>query len=133
MRWSYAREWPGPSLGLSSIALGDPRADKSPSGGEEEEEEEEGVGDATPAKIRNALTLYRPLNKLENVEIRMHQTLLYNSIYHTGDQLLVHQHAYGIPAAHTPVFCLRDTPGGEMAALYLGSFERVWARAASHA
>jgi hypothetical protein len=53
----------------------------------------EGIGDAMPAKIRNALTLYRSVAKLENVEIRLHQTVLYNSIYRADDQLLVNQHA----------------------------------------
>jgi hypothetical protein len=65
----------------------------------------------------------------ENVEIRLHQTVLYNSIYRADDQLFVNQHAYGIPAAHAPVFCLRDTGDGEMTALYRDSFERVWAGA----
>ena len=78
-----------------------------------------------PAKIRNALTLYRPLRTVENIEIRLHRTVLYNSIYCADDQLLVNQHTYGIPAAQAPVFCLCDTDGG-MAALYLDSFERVW-------
>jgi hypothetical protein len=82
------------------------------------------------AKIRKALTLYRSVAELENVEIRLHQTMLYNSIYRADDQLLVNQHAYGIPAAHAPVFCLRDTGSGEMGALYLDSFECVWACAA---
>ena len=50
-----------------------------------------------PAKIRKALTLYRWVVGPENMEIRMHQTLLYNSIYRADDQLLVNQHAYGIP------------------------------------
>ncbi len=54
--------------------------------------------------------------------------MLYNSIYRADDQLLVNQHTYGIPAAQAPVFCLCDAGGGEMAALYLESFERVWAR-----
>jgi len=106
------------------IALGDPESRSTAERGEEE-----GIGDALPAKIRDALTLYRPLVELENVEIRLHQTVLYNSIYRADEQLLVNQHAYGIPAAHAPVFCLRDTGGGEMAALYLESFERVWATA----
>ncbi len=56
--------------------------------------------------------------------------MLYNSIYRADCQLLVNQHTYGIPAAQAPVSCLRDAGGGEMAALYLDSFERVWARAA---
>jgi hypothetical protein len=104
------------------IALEDPESSHAAERGEEE-----GIGDATPPKIRNALTLYRPLNELNNVEIRMHRTVLYNSIYRADDQLLVNQHAYGIPVSHTPVFCLRDTGSGEMTALYRDSFERVWA------
>jgi hypothetical protein len=90
---------------------------------------EEDIGDATPAKIRKALTLYRSVAEPENVEIRLHQTVLYNSIYRADDQLFVNQHAYGMLAAHAPVFCLRDTGGGEMTALYRDSFERVWAGA----
>ena len=64
---------------------------------------------------------------VENVEIRLHQTVLYSSIYRADHQLLVNQHTYGIPAAQAPVFCLRDTDGGEMATLYFDSFERAWA------
>ena len=79
------------------------------------------------AKIRNALPLYRHLDAVENIEIRLHRTVLYNSIYRADDQLLVNQHSYGIPAAQAPVFRLCDTDGGEMTALYLDSFERVWA------
>ena len=86
------------------------------------------------AKIRNALTLYRPLSTVENIEIRLHRTVLYNSIYRADDQLLVNQHTYGIRAAQASVVCLRDADGGEtlseMAALYLGSFERVRAGSA---
>jgi hypothetical protein len=83
------------------------------------------------AKIRNALTLYRPLCPLENNEIRLHRIVLYNSIYRADDQLLVNQHAYGLPAAQAPVFCLCGTGSGEMTALYLDSFERVWASSIS--
>ena len=82
-----------------------------------------------PAKIRNALTLYRPLGAVENVEIRLHRTVLYNSIYRADERMLVNQHAYGIPAAQAPVFCLCDSDG-EMTALYLDSFESVWASSA---
>ncbi len=90
---------------------------------------EEGIGDAMPAKIRNALTLHCPLLTSENVEIRLHQTALYNSIYRADDQLFVNQHVYGIPAAHAPVFCFRKSKNGDMVAAYLDSFERVWTAA----
>ena len=39
------------------------------------------------------------------------------------------EHTYGIPAAHSPVFCFRESEGGDMIAAYLSSFERVWATA----
>jgi hypothetical protein len=57
--------------------------------------------------------------------------VLYNSIYRADGSLIVNQHTYGIPAAQAPVFCLRDTGRGEMAALYRDSFERVWASSIS--
>jgi hypothetical protein len=107
------------------IALGDPAGRHAAERGEEE-----GIGDAMPAKIRNALTLYRPLGAVENIEIRLHRTVLYNSIYRADDQLIVNQHTYGTPAAQAPVFCLCDTAGGDMAALYFESFERVWTSSA---
>jgi transcriptional regulator with XRE-family HTH domain len=107
------------------IALADPE------GRHAAEPSEEGcIDDATAAAVRSALALYRPLNEVENIEIRLHETVLYNSICRADDHLLVNQHAYGISAAHAPIFCLCGTPSGEMTALYLDSFERVWAYAA---
>lgn len=103
------------------IALGDPDSPSVVQRGTDE-----GIGDAMPSKIRNALTLYRPLLAVENVEIRLHQTVLYNSIYHVDDQTFVNQHVYGIPAAHAPVFCIFEAEDGGMASEYLNSFENVW-------
>ena len=107
------------------IALGDPDGPHAARRGEEE-----GIGDAMSAKIRNALTLYQPLSAVENIEIRLHRTVLYNSIYRADDELLVNQHIYGIPAVQAPVFRLSNTGNDEMAVLYLDSFERVWASSA---
>jgi len=45
-------------------------------------------------------------------------------------RLLERRTPYGIPATQAPVFCLSDTGGGEMAALYRDSFERVWVSSA---
>lgn len=103
------------------FALGDPDSAYVAQRGQEE-----GIGDAMAAKIRNALTLYRPLATSENIEIRLHQAVLYNSIYRADDQLIVNQHAYGVPAARAPVFCFRQSDDGEMVAAYLDSFEGVW-------
>jgi transcriptional regulator with XRE-family HTH domain len=88
---------------------------------------EEGIGDAMAAKVRNALTHYRPLARLENIEIRLHGAVLYNSIYRADEQLIVNQHAYGTPAAHSPTLCFHKSDSGDMTAVYLNSFERLWA------
>jgi transcriptional regulator with XRE-family HTH domain len=108
------------------IALADPNCAAVAQRGQEE-----GIGDAMAAKVRNALTLYRPLLGIENVEIRLHEAVLYNSIYRADNQLFVNQHAYGIPAAHSPVFCYRESESGDMTTAYLDGFEKVWTSAKS--
>ena len=70
-----------------------------------------------------------PLGKLlgvPGVELRLHGTVLYNSIYRADEQLLVNTHIYGVMASNAPVFHLRKIPGGEMASTYIESFEQVW-------
>jgi len=103
------------------ILLGDPASQVVTDRGEDE-----GVGDAMAAKIRNALTMYRPLRAVEGAEFRFHRTVLYNSIYRADDQVLVNTHIQGLTAAYAPVWHLRKLAGGELAALYIDSFERVW-------
>jgi transcriptional regulator with XRE-family HTH domain len=103
------------------ILLGDPDSDPVAARGRDE-----GVDDMMRPKIRNALVLYRPLRQAGGVQVRFHQTVLYNSIYRADDQLLVNTHIYGVPAARAPVWHLKKIPGGEIAGLYLESFERVW-------
>jgi transcriptional regulator with XRE-family HTH domain len=76
------------------IALGDPDSQHVAERGEEE-----GIGAAMSAKIRNALALYALLREMENVEIRLHDAVLYNSIYRADGHLLVNQHSVGVPAA----------------------------------
>lgn len=91
--------------------------------------DEEGIGDAMAAKVRNALTLYRRLIGVEHAEIRLHEAVLYNSIYRVDDQLFVNQHAYSIPAAHSPVFVYRQSNKADITTTYLQSFETVWCSA----
>ncbi|MFF0572906.1 helix-turn-helix domain-containing protein [Streptosporangium saharense] len=90
---------------------------------------DEGINDGMAAQIKTALVFYRSLHRHENVEIRFHRTVLYNSIYRADDQLLVNSHVYGTFASNAPVMHLRRVPGGTMAATYLNSFESVWDQA----
>jgi transcriptional regulator with XRE-family HTH domain len=103
------------------LLLGDPNSPEVAERGDAE-----GIGDAMAARIHNALALLGPLTALPTVEIRLHRTALYNSIYRADDDLLINPHVYGQPAATAPVFHARPTEGGMLAATYLESFERVW-------
>ncbi|WP_157255167.1 XRE family transcriptional regulator [Nonomuraea typhae] len=86
---------------------------------------DEGIGDGMGDRCRNAIAWFRPLAS-DGVEIRLHHTVLYNSIFRGDDQLLVNTHAYGQPAGDAPVLHLRRVAGGDMVGLYLGSFEKTW-------
>ena len=80
------------------------------------------------AKIRNAIVLYRPL-VTSGVQIRLHSTVLYNSIYRADDEMLINQHIYGIAAAYAPVLHLRRHSDDDVFSTYVASFERVWSSA----
>jgi transcriptional regulator with XRE-family HTH domain len=106
------------------ILLGDPNSTRVSERGVDE-----GIGESMAAKIRNSLVLYQPLRDVEHVEIRLHDTVLYNSIYRADDDLLINPQVYGLAAAHAPVVHLRRIDSGDMASTYLDSFERVWMNA----
>lgn len=90
---------------------------------------EEGIGDGLSARIKISLTYLSDLMDRPGVEIRLHDTILYNSIYRFDDDLLANVHAYGSPAPHNPVLHLRHIPGGRVFDHYMNSFERVWTAA----
>ncbi|HET6482182.1 MAG TPA: XRE family transcriptional regulator [Actinoplanes sp.] len=87
---------------------------------------EERIGDGMSARIRTAFVGFRPIAEAGG-ELRLHDTVLYNSIYRADDELLINTHIYGRPASHAPVFHLRRWAAEGMVATYLDSFERVWA------
>jgi transcriptional regulator with XRE-family HTH domain len=106
------------------ICLGDPDSQHVAERGAEE-----GIGDAMVAKIRNAIALYSPLLHMGNVEVRLHRTTLYNSLYRADNEMVVNQHVYGIAAAETTVIHLHEVEGGAMFASYIDSFKQVWTAA----
>ncbi|MFI7455629.1 XRE family transcriptional regulator [Nonomuraea sp. NPDC049714] len=104
------------------ILLGDPQGEEVATRGVNE-----GTGaEIMAARVANALTLYRSLRDVPGIEIRLHRTVLYNSIYRADDHLLVNTHAYGTPAANAPVMHLTHTDDQGPADAYVTSFERVW-------
>ena len=78
------------------------------------------------AKVRGVIRMYRPLSETEGAEIRLDDTVLYNSIYRADEQFLINMHVYGVPASNAPFMHLRRVAGGDIANMYETSFERVW-------
>src|SRR5690606_21642424 len=84
------------------ILLGDPEGEAGAQRGADE-----GIGaEVMTARVKNALALYRPMLRVQGVEIRLHRTVLYTAIYRADEELLVNPHAYGTPAANAPVMHL---------------------------
>jgi hypothetical protein len=103
------------------ILLGDPDSENVLQRGADE-----GINDSLASKIRNAMVLYKPLHNIDGIEFRLHDTVLYNSIYRADDQVLVNTHIYNFPASQAPVLHLRRVAGGDIVTTYLECFDHVW-------
>lgn len=105
------------------LLLGDPDSEHVRIRGEEE-----GIGDAVATKIRNVLHLYRSLLD-SRVEVRLHATTLYTSIYRGDEQMIANTHVLGLPGAQSPALELRRLAAGDLFDTYAGCFARVWGQA----
>ncbi len=103
------------------IALGDPAGRHVACRGEEER-----IGAGMSARIRTALIGFAPVVDEPGASLGLHDTVLYNSMCRSDDELLVSPHIYGRPGAHAPVLHLKGNRADGMVATYLASFERVW-------
>ncbi|HEY5990007.1 MAG TPA: hypothetical protein VIV12_27020 [Streptosporangiaceae bacterium] len=103
------------------LLLGDPEG-----GNLSARDREYKIGGGVAGRVRAVMVSYSRLPGA--VEIRLHDTPLYNSIYRFDDEMIVNTHVYGILAAYTPVMHFRRVDGSYFGT-YLESFERVWASA----
>ena len=86
---------------------------------------DEGIHEEMPARIRLSLAVVKP-HVGPGIEVRLHETVLYNSIYRFDDQMLVNTHIVGSPAPKNPVLHLQRVEGGHLFEHYLQSFDHVW-------
>lgn len=103
------------------LLLGDPESEAVARRGAEEQ-----VGIAMQSRIELSMKYLAPAFGVPGVEVRLHATTLYNSIFRFDDDLLVNMHAYGAVAATSPVMHVRRIAGGRLFPHYMESFERVW-------
>lgn len=103
------------------VLLGDPNCEAVARRGEEE-----GIGEGMASRIRIALSYLAPVIGMPNVELRLHDTTLYNSIFRADETMLVNNHVYGSGAGYNPVVHLQRVPGGRLFDTYQRSFDKVW-------
>lgn len=106
------------------IALGDAESENVRQRGEEER-----FGHGIESRCQLALMHYRPLLGVPGIEIRTHETTLYNSLYRADDQLLANAHVWGVNAYGAPVWHLRRNGDGGIFDTYAQSFDAVWTTA----
>ncbi|MGP3688566.1 helix-turn-helix domain-containing protein [Streptomyces sp. IBSNAI002] len=105
------------------ILLGDPTSEVIRQRGEEE-----GIGADLAARSRMTRRYLDAATATPGVEVRLHETILYNSIYRFDDDVLVNPHVLGAPAGQNPVLHFRYIPGGRSFRHYMRSFDYAWER-----
>ncbi|RFU82772.1 XRE family transcriptional regulator [Streptomyces triticagri] len=105
------------------ILLGDPDSEMIHQRGVEE-----GIGDDLAARARITRRYLEPAADVPGVEVRLHDTILYNSIYRFDDDVLVNPHVLGAPAGQNPVLHFRYLPGARTFRHYMRSFDYAWDR-----
>jgi transcriptional regulator with XRE-family HTH domain len=88
----------------------------------------EGQAEVKTAEIEEALALFGGLRD-HGAQTRLHQAVLYNSVYRADNQMLVTQHVYGLPAGKEPVLHLRAEATADMTTTYTDVIERIWVTA----
>jgi hypothetical protein len=88
--------------------------------------EEEGIGDDLAARARITRRYLQPAMSAPGVEVRLHDTILYNSIYRFDDDVLVNPHVLGAPAGQNPVMYFEYLPRARTFRHYMRSFDYAW-------
>jgi transcriptional regulator with XRE-family HTH domain len=104
------------------IALGDPDTPEIQLRGREE-----GMLDGIVGRVRMANAYYASLGNAPGVELNLHTTTLYNSLYRYDDQMLVNHHVYGTHGYMAPVLHLRRSEHADLFDMYSRSFDLIWA------
>lgn len=88
--------------------------------------DEEGIGEGLAARIRLSLKALATLSEAPGIDLRLHTTCLYSSLYRFDETVLVNIHVFGSPAPQNPVLHLQRVPGGRLFDHFMRAFDRVW-------
>lgn len=90
-----------------------------------DEEEDANVPVAAPI-ASSTLPLLSPLAQRDSLEIHLHSTILYASLFRADDELLANLHIYGVPTAAAPVLSIRRSAEAALFSTYATSFNQTW-------
>jgi hypothetical protein len=96
-----------------------------------ERDAEEQLEEGLVARVRTSLRYLSPLLGCEGVEIRQHQTPMYNSIFRFDSDMLVTPHLLGTPGYTAPLLHLRRQAAGGPFDAFASHFDRVWSSASA--
>ena len=91
-----------------------------------ERDDEEGLGGTFPDRIRTTIDHFEPLFGVEGIDLRFHQTRMYNSVFRGDDQMFVTPHLYGLKGYRAPLLHIRRATDDGMFDGFVAHFERIW-------
>jgi hypothetical protein len=91
-----------------------------------ERDEEEGLGGTFPDRIRTTVDHFEPLFGVEGIDLRFHQTRMYNSVFRGDDQMFVTPHLYGLKGYRAPLLHIHRSTDDGMFDGFMAHFERIW-------
>lgn len=87
---------------------------------------EEGIGESLAARCQLTLARLRSMVTEVPVEVRLHRSTLYVSMFRADDTLIANHHIYGHPASDNPTFVIDRAASPDLWTKYQRSFDRIW-------
>ena len=95
-------------------------------------DDELGLDGALPMRILTSIGHLRQFEGYHGIDVRVHTTALYCSLYHADDEMLVTPHVYGRPGRRdTPILHLRHREQHGIFDSYVYHFDDVFEKAAA--
>ena len=91
-----------------------------------ERDEEEGLGGTFRDRIRSTVDHFEPLFGVEGIDLRFHQTRMYNSLFRGDNQMFLTPHLYALKGYRAPLLHIRRSTDDGMFDGFVAHFERIW-------
>ena len=94
--------------------------------------EEERISDGLAGRCRVTLARLRTIATDVPMEVRVHDSALYVSMFRSDKMLIANHHIHGLPASDNPAFVLDQDTHSVLWSKYETSFNRIWSNARLH-